>query len=207
MSTNRLQPLDSLGPVQRRGEGAEQEENQARQDYREARRLMDQGEYVQAAMAFHNALRGFEEQGDRIGVANASDRLGDACLARGEYAMAMANFERAYTICVAEEDSFSQLALNKKMALCCRRLGQQARALSILDDMLEHYRLTRNPKGAVETLEHMAEVYVEQGEKDKAADSYRSAAAIHTHFRHARRAEELERRAAQLEQDGGCSPA
>lgn len=206
MSTNHLQPLDSLGPVQPRDRvGAE--ESQARQDYREARRLMDKGEYVQAAMAFHNALLGFEQQGDRIGVANAADRLGDTCLAREEYAMAMANFERAYAICVEEEDSFSQLSLNKKMVLCCRRLGQQARALRILDDMLEHYQLTRNPKGAVETLEVMAEVYVEQGEGKKAADSYRAAAAIHAHFKHGRRVTELERRAAELERDGGCSPA
>ena len=202
MSTNPLQPLNSLGPMPPQpGGGAGSEDNPARQDYLEARQFMDKGEYTQAAIAFHNALRGFEEQGDRIGVANASDRLGDACLAREEYAMAMANFERAYAICVEEEDSFSQLSLNKKMMHCCRKLGQQDRALELLDDMLEHYQLNRNPKGAVETLEILADVYMEQGENVKAADAYRSAAGIHAHFKHARRAEELRQRAQEVEQE------
>lgn len=201
MSTDNLQPLSSLGPLQQQGGDAAVEDNPARREYKEARRLFDKGEYVQAAMGFHNALRAFEEQGDRIGVANAADRLGDACFAREEYAMAMANFERSHAICVLEEDSFSQLSLNKKMVQCCRKLGQYSKALYLLDDMLEHYQLTRNPKGAVETLETLAELYVEQGEKEKAADAYRSAAGIHAHFKHARRAEELEQLAAQLEQD------
>ena len=115
--------------------------------------------------------------------------------------MAMANFERAYAICVEEEDSFSQLSLNKKMMHCCRKLGQQDRALELLDDMLEHYQLNRNPKGAVETLEILADVYMEQGENMKAADAYRSAAGIHAHFKHARRAEELRQRAQEVEQE------
>lgn len=201
MTTNNLQPLSSLGSSpQQDGLQAEIENNPARQEYKEARKLLDKGEYVQAAMGFHNALRGFEEQDDRIGVANASDRLGDACLAREEYAMAMANFERAHAICVEEEDSFSQLSLNKKMVHCCRKLGQQAKALELLDDMLEHYQLTRNPKGVVETLEILAEVYVEQGDRARAADAYRSAAGIHTHFKHTRRAEELVQLAEKMEQ-------
>lgn len=200
MTTNHLQPLSSLGSPPQQGGQAGTEDNPARQEYAEARKLLDKGEYVQAAMGFHNALRAFEEQGDRIGVANASDRLGDACLAREEYAMAMANFERAYAICVQEEDSFSQLSLNKKMVHCLRKLGQQAKSLELLDDMLEHYQLTRNPKGAVETLEVLAEVYQELGDKTKAADAYRSAAGIHAHFNHGRRAEELMQLAGQVEQ-------
>ena len=200
MTTNQLQPLNSLGPKPQQGDEAEIENNPARQEYAEARKLLDKGEYVQAAMGFHNALRGFEEQGDRIGGANASDRLGDACMAREEFAMAMANFERAHAICVQEEDSFSQLSLNKKMLHCCRKLAQQAKALELLDDMLEHYQLTRNPKGVVETLEILAEVYIEQDDKTRAADAYRLAAGIHTHFKHNRRAEELNQLAEQMEQ-------
>ncbi len=200
MTTDHLQPLSSLGTQPQQGAQAEIENNPARQEYMEARKLLDKGEYVQAAMGFHNALRAFEEQGDRIGVANASDRLGDACLGREEYAMALANFERAHAICVEEEDSFSQLALNKKMVHCCRKLGQQVKALELLDDMLEHYQLTRNPKGAVETLEVLARVYAEKGDRAKAADAYRSAAGIHTHFKHERRAEELLQLAGKVEQ-------
>jgi tetratricopeptide (TPR) repeat protein len=172
----------------------------AKKDYLEGRQLYGKGEYAQAALAFHNALRGFEEKGDDQGIANAADRLGDACLARDEYAMAIANYQRAFAICEKEDDSFSQLSLNKKMAAAYRKLGDREKALELLYDMLEHYRLTQNPKGAVEILIIVAEVYNEQGEKTKAADAYRSVASIHARFKHARLAEEFNQLAAKLEQ-------
>ena len=118
-------------------------------EYLEARGFLERGDYARAAMGFHNAMHGYEDRGDRAGMANASDRLGDACMGREEYGMALANYERAYRICVEEDDSFSQLALNKKMMQCCRKLGQLDRALAILDDMLEHYRLMKNPKDEI----------------------------------------------------------
>jgi tetratricopeptide (TPR) repeat protein len=108
MASENIQPLSSLQPVT--GEPANEELDPARKDYLEGRKLYSQGEYAQAALAFHNALRGFEEQGDEQGVANAADRLGDACLAREEYAMAIANNRRAFAVCEKEEDSFSQLS-------------------------------------------------------------------------------------------------
>ena len=94
MANENIQPLESLKPMA--GESAGEDLDPARKDYLEGRKLHSQGEYTQAALAFHNALRGFEEQGDEQGVANAADRLGDACFARGEYAMAIANFRRAF---------------------------------------------------------------------------------------------------------------
>ena len=115
MASETFQPLNSLGPMPQESK-SEQSDNQAKNDYIEGRKFYSNGEYAQAAIAFHNALRGFEEQGDEQGIANASDRLGDACLARDEYAMAIANYQRAYAVCEKEDDSFSQLALNKKMA-------------------------------------------------------------------------------------------
>nr|WP_240193342.1 tetratricopeptide repeat protein [Desulfobulbus alkaliphilus] len=151
-------------------------------------------------MAFHNALKGFEEQGDEQGIANASDRLGDVCLARGEYALAITHYQRAHVICEKEDDSFSQLALNKKMTAAYRKLEEHDKALELLFDMLEHYRLTNNPKGAVEIMIGIAEVYNEQGERAKAADTYRSIAGIHSRFKHTRLAEEFNLRAAALEQ-------
>lgn len=197
-----LQPLSSLGPMQKPQpqEVDPKQDDPVRLDYLEARGLLERGEYAQAAMGFHNALRGYEERGDRIGVANCADRLGDACLGRGEHAMALANYERAYAICVQEEDSFSQLSLNKKIVQCLRQLGQHERALTVLDDMLEHYQLTRNPKGAVETLEIMAEVYLAQGDRANAAEAYRAAAKVHASFKHAHMAEELRRKADLVEQ-------
>jgi tetratricopeptide (TPR) repeat protein len=200
MASEFIQPLNSLGPVTGDSGQNQDLDNPAKKDYLEGRKLYGNGEYAQAAIAFHNALLALEEQGNQAGVANASDRLGDACLARDEYAMAIANYQRACAICEKEDDSFSVLALNKKMAAAYRKLGDQGKALELLYDMLEHYRLTNNPKGAVETLIAIAETYGEQGENLKAADAYRSVAGIHARFKHTRLAEEFNQRAASLEQ-------
>lgn len=199
MASENIQPLSSLQPVT--GEPANEELDPARKDYLEGRKLYSQGEYAQAALAFHNALRGFEEQGDEQGVANSADRLGDACLAREEYAMAIANYRRAFAVCEKEDDSFSQLSLNKKMAAAYRKLGDHEKALELLFDMLEHYRLTNNPKGAVEILVVIAETYAEQGDRARAADAYRSVASIHARFKHSRQAAEFNQRAEALERE------
>lgn len=200
MVSDIIQPFSSIGTMAQDNVGDEQAIDPARKDYLEGRKFFGNGDYSQAALAFHNALRGFEEQGDEQGVANAADRLGDTCLAREEYAMALANYQRASAICEKEDDSFSQLALNKKMAAAYRKLGDREKALELLYDMLEHYRLTQNPKGAVEILIVIAEVYSEQGDKVRAADAYRSVASIHARFKHARLAEEFNQQAAALEQ-------
>lgn len=200
MASDTLQPLNSLGPLPK---GPESElDDPARKDYLEGRKFFKQGEYTQAAMAFHNALRGFEEQGDQIGMANAADHLGDACLAKGEYAMALANYQQAHAICEKEDDSFSLLSLNKKMAAAYRKLNDHDKALELLYDILEHYRLTNNPKGAVEVLSLIAETYNETGDKASAADAYRSVSSIHKGFKHTRLAEEFAQRAAELEPQG-----
>ena len=199
MTSENIQPLSSLQPVT--GEPAGEDLDPARKDYLEGRKLYSQGDYAQAAQAFHNALRGFEEQGDEQGVANAADRLGDACLAREEYAMAIANYRRAFAVCEKEDDSFSQLSLNKKMAAAYRKLGDHEKALELLFDMLEHYRLTNNPKGAVEILVSIAETYAEQGDRARAADAYRSVASIHARFNHSRQAAEFNQRAEALERE------
>ena len=199
MASENIQPLSSLQPVT--GEPAGEDLDPARKDYLDGRKLYSQGDYAQAAQAFHNALRGFEEQGDEQGVANAADRLGDACLAREEYAMAIANYRRAFAVCEKEDDSFSQLSLNKKMAAAYRKLGDHEKALELLFDMLEHYRLTNNPKGAVEILVSIAETYAEQGDRARAADAYRSVASIHARFKHSRQAAEFNQRAEALERE------
>ena len=91
MASDIIQPLSSLGPVTPADDHDDLTNDPAKKDYLEGRQLYGKGEYAQAALAFHNALRGFEEKGDDQGIANAADRLGDACLARDEYAMAIAN--------------------------------------------------------------------------------------------------------------------
>ncbi|MCI5135261.1 MAG: tetratricopeptide repeat protein, partial [Candidatus Electrothrix sp. AW2] len=147
-----------------------------------------------------NALKGFEEKGDEQGVANASDRLGDVCLAKKDFTAALEHYQRAYTICEKEEDSFSTLALNKKIAAIYREQGELNKAMEVLFDMVEHYQLTRNPKGMVEVMVVIAELYREKGEPLKAADTYRTVSSIHKNFKHKRMSEEFAALADELEQ-------
>lgn len=65
MASEFIQPLDSLGPVATQNGSDQDQDNPAKKDYLEGRKLHSDGEYTQAAIAFHNALRGFEEQGDQ----------------------------------------------------------------------------------------------------------------------------------------------
>lgn len=187
-----IQPLSSLGAVDPQKAREEAlKKDPAKRDYLKGRELLKKGEYAQAGMAFHNALKGFEEQGDQQGIANASDRLGDVCLEREEYDDALANYQRAFAICEQEEDSFSTLSLNKKIAAVYKKQGELDKALEILFDMVEHYQLTKNPKGMVDILVVIAEVYIGKGEKDKAADAYRTVSSIHKNFKHKRLSEEF----------------
>ena len=75
MANENIQPLESLKPMA--GESAGEDLDPARKDYLEGRKLHSQGEYAQAALAFHNALRGFEEQGDAAGVRTGNHAGGD----------------------------------------------------------------------------------------------------------------------------------
>ncbi len=202
MVSESIQPLSSLAPLD---EGKNSKGNEVddpvRQDYMKGREQYTAGDFTAAALSFHNALKGFEEQGDEQGIANASDRLGDACMEKEEYAMALENYKRAFAICEKEEDSFSTLSLNKKMAASHRKLGQLDEAMAILQDILEHYFLTKNPKGSVDILTVMAEVFIQQGEIDAAVDAYRTVSSIHAVFKHKRLAEEFAARAEALAQE------
>ena len=68
---------------------------------------------AQAAVAFHNALFGYEEKGDENGIANASNQLGHVCLARKEYEQAKRHYQRAWEICEKLQDPMSLIALSK----------------------------------------------------------------------------------------------
>ena len=199
MASDTLQSLDSIAPMPK---GPDDDDNPAKKDYREGRKLLQDGDYTRAAVAFHNALMGFEEQGDQIGVANSADRLGDACLAKDEFAMAVANYQQAYGICEKECDSFSLLSLEKKMAAAYRKLGDTDKSFELLYNILEHYRQTNNPKGAVEVLALIAEIYKEQGDTSAAGDAYRSISSIHQRFGHKRQASEFAKLAEGLAQEG-----
>ncbi|HHB76739.1 MAG TPA: tetratricopeptide repeat protein [Desulfobulbus sp.] len=202
MVSGNIQPLNSLGPMDGSQNAKVDEVNDpARQDYIKGRAQHSAGNYSEAALSFHNALKGFEEQGDEQGIANALDRIGDTCMAKEEYEIALENFKRSLTICEKEDDSFSALSLHKKMAACYRKLGRFTEALELLYDMIEHYQLTKNPKGVVEILLVTAEVYVQQGRISEAADAYRTISSIHANFKHQRLAKEFAGRADALVQE------
>ncbi|MCW5207867.1 hypothetical protein VU10_04960 [Desulfobulbus sp. US1] len=117
-----------------------------------------------------------------------------------DFAAALEHYRRAYAICEKEEDSFSTLALNKKIAAIYREQGELDKAMEIIFDMVEHYHLTRNPQGMVEVMAVIAQLYQEKGENQKAADTYRTVASIHKNFKHKRKAEEFTALADELEQ-------
>ena len=200
MSTS-IQPLSSIGPADPEKAREEAlEKDPAKRDYLQGREQLKKGDYSMAAMSFHNALKAFEEKDDEQGVANASDRLGDVCLEKKDFAAALEHYRRAYTICEKEEDSFSTLALNKKIAAIYREQGELDKAMEIIFDMVEHYHLTRNPQGMVEVMAVIAQLYQEKGENQKAADTYRTVSSIHKNFKHKRKAEEFAALADELEQ-------
>ena len=200
MSTS-IQPLSSIGPADpEKVREEELKKDPAKRDYLEGREQFKKGDHSMAAMSFHNALKAFEEKGDEQGVANASDRLGDVCLEKKDFAAALEHYRRAYAICEKEEDSFSTLSLNKKIAAIYREQGELDKAMEIIFDMVEHYHLTRNPQGMVEVMTLIAELYQEKGENEKAADTYRTVASIHKNFKHKRKAEEFAALADELEQ-------
>jgi len=199
--TDQIQPIESIVSQDKNQKKKDEAlKDPAKADYKEGRDLFGKGELAQAAMAYHNAMCGFEEKGDEQGVANCSDRLGDVCVAKEEYQMAMEHFQRAYDICEKEHDIFSMVSLKKKKAGIYKRIGEQDKALDLLFDIFDHYSQLRDPKGTVEILEVISEVYVETGENSKAADTLRTIAGIHTNFKHARLAQEFEERALAVEQ-------
>jgi tetratricopeptide (TPR) repeat protein len=182
-------------------EGPREAEDPARADYNKGKELRAAGDEAQAASFFHNALVGFEQNGDDQGVANASDQLGDICAARQNHEKAIAHYQRAYTICDKENDMFSLIALQKKMGAAQRALKQYDKAVNIYLNVIDIYAGYNNPAGTVTVMEELAKLYLEMGERQKSADTYRTIASIHKNFKHNRQAQEFMDKAVQVEQD------
>ncbi len=201
MASDTIQPVNAIKPMcdNESEAGGDDIKDPARRDYIAGRKHFSSGDYPQAVICFHNALLGFEEQNDVQGIANASDRLGDTCMVREEYAMALEHYKRAEAICEQEDDSFSQVSLQKKMAEAYVKSGEADKAFELYFDIVEHYRIINNPRGAVETLEKVAGLYEAVGESLNAADTYRTVASIHDNFGHASMAKDFIRRAEELE--------
>jgi tetratricopeptide (TPR) repeat protein len=186
-------------PLENKTAMIEEEKSQAQQDYADGQEFLKNNDLTQAANAFHNALIGFEQENNKNGIANASDRLGDICADRGEFEKAIRHYDRAYAICSDHSDRFSMFSLERKKAKLALESRDFDLALALYLEVLDEYGALRNPQGSVETLETLAGIYLQRGDKVKAADSYRMAAKIHQNFKHAREAAKLQQLAEELE--------
>lgn len=170
------------------------------EEYKQATAYIDRGEWAQAAVALHNALVEFEESGNENGIANASDKLGDVCMAKEDFATALKHFERAYAICETADDDMSKMTLTGKIAEAQCGLKQYDEAITTYLGLIDTYYWFNSPGGAVHILEKLAQVYLLKGEREKAADAVRTAASIHANFKHERQAQKLQEKAQRIEQ-------
>lgn len=195
--SDKVQSLDSIGPMSTPTEGGSSDP--VVKEYEEGKKHLENQHYGQAAVALHNALIGFEEKNDENGIANASNQLGHLCLARDEYENALKHYQRALAICDKSNDRMSILAVQAKLVAVHRGLKSFDKAIQLSLDILDLYQDNRDPQGSVTTLEEMAAIYIEAGSMTKAADAYRTIAAIHKNFKHDNIAAKYMEKAAQLE--------
>lgn len=177
---------------------AEASMTQPKKDYNEGLDYLKNNELAMAANAFHNALKGWEEEGDLHGVANASDKLGDLCAERGDFDKALHHYDRAYQICTEDFDRYSLFALEKKKAALFARMERFDEALDMYWQIFDEYTGNRDPSGVIETLELMAAIFVKTGDKGKAAECYQMIAKTHRNFKHPDEAAEYDAKAAQV---------
>ncbi len=181
-------------------QGPEEAKDPAQAEYDQGKELRQAGDEAMAASCFHNALIGFEQNNNENGIANASDQLGDICAARDEHEKAIEHYQRAFGICDKENDRFSLIALQKKMVASKRALKQYDEAVNIYLNIIDIYAGYNNPAGTVSTMEELAKLYLEMGERQKSADTYRTIASIHKNFKHNLQAREFSDKAVQVEQ-------
>lgn len=195
--SDKVQSLDTIGPM-----GASQNDKPSdpvQAEYEEGKRFLENQDYGQAALALHNALIGYEEKNDETGIANASNQLGHVCVIRKEYESGLKHYQRALAICDKSNDRMSILAVLKKIVEVHRGLKQYDKAAATSLEILDHYQDNRDPQGTVTTLEELADIYIESGEKGKAADTYRTISSIHKNFKHDNIAASFMEKAAKLE--------
>jgi tetratricopeptide (TPR) repeat protein len=180
----------------------EEEKDPAQVDYDQGKESLQAGDEALAASCFHNALIGYEQDNNEKGIANASDQLGDICAARDEHEKAIEHYQRAFNICDKENDRFSLIALLKKMAPVRKALKQYDETIKIYLNVIDIYSGYNNPAGTVATMEELAEFYLEIGERQKSADTYKTIASIHKNFKHNLQAQEFMDKATQVEQGG-----
>lgn len=197
--SNTVQDINSIAPLAK-DDKTVAPKDQVQVDYEEGKKFLENNNPGQAAVALHNALLGFEEKGDEAGIANASNQLGHACLARKDYAQAEKYYLRTQEICRKLDDPLSLLALAKQFVEVYRGLKDYGKAIETCLGLLDAYHRNNDPKGTVGILEDMAEIYVESDDRQKAADTYRTIASIHRNFNHQSIADSFAEKARELGQ-------
>lgn len=192
-----IQDINSIGPADN-AEEEKRKKSQAQLDYEEGRGYVERGEAALAAVALHNALRGFEQENNSEGTANASNQLGHACLLRNEYDKAVIHYRKTWEICEQLGDHVSLLTVAKQLIEAHKGQGEYRQALDLCLDLLDSYQRNNDPQNTVYVLERMAEIYIASGEKQKAADAYKTAAAVHANYSHSSIAKSLRDKAAEL---------
>lgn len=195
--SNPVQNLDEIKPMP--GSAAEKEQDPVKADYEEGKRFFDNGNLAQAAVSLHNALLGYEERGDKTGMANASNQLGHVCMAKEDYVGAENHYTRTQQLCEEFGDPMSLFALSKRFVDVYRGQGKFKKAINVCLDLLDVYHSNNDPQGTVNLMEKMADIYKDAGEVSNAADTYRTIAKIHRNYKHATIAESFEQKANELE--------
>jgi tetratricopeptide (TPR) repeat protein len=193
-----IQNINSIGQAGQPADDKKDSRSQAQVDYDEGRGYAERGESALAAASLYNALRGFEEEDNKQGVANASNQLGHVCLQRDEFDKALTNYQNAWKICEELEDHLSLQAISLQLVHVYKGLKDYRKSLDICLDLLDSYQANNDPKGTISVLEMMAEVYLAAGDREKAADTYNTMASIHTNFKHHKIAESYREKAVQL---------
>ena len=193
-----IQDINSIGQAGQQADNKKDSRSQAQVDYDEGRGYAERGESALAAASLYNALRGFEEEDNKEGVANASNQLGHVCLQRDEFDKALTNYQNAWKICEELEDHLSLQAISLQLVPVYKGLQDYRKALDVCLDLIDSYQANNDPKGTVSVLEMMAEVYLASGDREKAADTYNTVASIHTNFKHHKIAASYREKAAEL---------
>jgi tetratricopeptide (TPR) repeat protein len=195
-----VQPIQSIAPMQ--GGKKRESSDPVQADYEKGKEFLQKNEISQAAVALHNALIGYQEKEDEQGIANASNQMGHVCLACGEFDQALVHYNRAWEICEKLHDTMSMLALSNQFVKVYRGQRQFKMAVNVCLDLLDRYHGNNDPRGTVTVLEQMVEIYIEAGDKEKAADTYRTIASIHANFKHKNIAEGYLLKANEIEKVG-----
>ncbi len=201
--SNTIQTLNTIVPIEKAPTAAPATEKKnidpVQADYEQGKRFLESGNLSQGAITLHNALLGYEEKGDKAGIANACNQLGHACFAKGDFVGAENHYQRAWELCKEFDDPMSMKALAQRFIEVYRSTKEYDKAVDFCLDLLDEASKNNDPRATVGVLENMAAIYIEAGDTLKAADAYRTVASIHRNFKHKSIAESFEQKAKDLE--------